>query len=70
MSVLAIPYTSPWNDLAHKLKAEKGLCFRLVCPNIADHGWRNMGVPGARYCRSCVKLLNAENPGICVEEGA
>ena len=65
---IPIPYTSPWPDEGHRAKAAAGLCFRLVCPNIAHHGWRNTGVPGARYCLACVRLLNEGTPGLCVPD--
>ena len=53
-----IPYVGPWSDEPHKQKAAAGLCYRLVCQNVAHHGWRNTGMQGAKYCLSCVRSMN------------
>ena len=64
---VAVPYNPVHgDDAAHQQKAAAGLCYRLVCPNVAHHGWRNTGMQEAKYCLSCVRLLNSYNPKLCV----
>ena len=64
---VAVPYTPcHGDDAAHQQKAAAGLCYRLVCPNVAHHGWRNTGMEGAKYCLTCVRMFSKINPNLFV----
>lgn len=57
-----------WQDAA-RARGEVPECGREACHNPARPAWVNKGTP-LLYCRSCARMINSYNPGLCSPEVA